>query len=627
MSRLTRLCLVQFAVFLAGALVSLIASAAGDSPNPGRVWALEELLNLAQQRSANAFEVSYAMSQYQDGKLPLAAMNGMVDLKFEKHVIADLKTPRFSFDDRTVTLTRKGHQKSYWDPNWYVEYQMGGTATIDDNSSSDRKFDGAWDPLLRSMLLYPPEPEGNGFSDGSLISLLRLGVVHKGTEEFDGRQCCVVDIVRFDGTLYGRAWLDVDRSLAPLQLWQFTNDGKSVDIEWHSRDLVELSGGGQRLWVPIQVDRARRIKDAAIKARITVEKDSAELDPVLSDTMFRPEFPPGTQVQNRVGGQTHVTNVHAPKAATPLAATPLASQSGWGWVIWASVAVAALATLLLLRRRLRATVDAEPKRKRRWFQFSLRTLLIFTLIVAVACAWLGRKNERKRKEREATEAIVKLGGEVWHDRELAPGVWFMLVQSPSEPNSLERFIGENFTCDVVGVSFKSLGQSYRFADEEAVLLSSLPQLQKLDLDGTLVTDSGLSNIKDLSHLRSLDLSFTGVTDAGLAQLKNWPRLEALGLEGTNVTDAGLVNLRGLTELKWLALGAKVTDAGLKNLESLTQLQTLILVRTNVTDAGLAHLKGCLTQLNELILSEPVVGPRILKRRASIIPPPAARVRP
>ncbi len=627
MSRSTKLRLVQFAVFLGGALVSSIALVASDTPDSGRVWTKEELLNLAEQRSANAFEVSYTMSQSQDGKLPLAAMNGRVDLKWEEHVIADLKTPRFSFDDRTDTLTRKVREKSYWDPNWHVVIHPGGTASIDDNSSSDHKFVGARDNLLSSMLLYPPEPEGYGFNDGSLISLLRRGVVHKGTEEFDGRQCCVVDIVRFDGTMYGRAWLDVDRSLAPLQIWDYANDGKSVISESHSSDLVELSSGGQRLWVPIHVDTVTRFKDGAVKARITVDRDSAKLDPVLSDNMFRPEFPPGTQVENRVGGQTHVTRVHAPKAATPLAGTPLASQSGWGWVMWASVAVAALATLLLLRRRLRATVNAEPKRKRRWFQFSLRTLLIFTLIVAVACAWLARKNERKRKEREAMEAIVKLGGEVWHDRELAPGVWFTLVQSPPEPNSLERFIGENFACDVVGVGFKSLGQSYRFADKEAVLLSNLPQLQKLDLDGTLVTDSGLSNIKDLSHLRSLDLSFTGVTDAGLAQLKNWPRLEALGLEGTNVTDAGLVNLRGLAELKWLALGAKVTDAGLKNLESLTQLQTLILVRTNVTDAGLAHLKGCLTQLHELTLSEPVVGPRSLKRWASAMPPPAASASP
>jgi hypothetical protein len=50
-----------------------------------------------------------------------------------------------------------------------------------------------------------------------------------------------------------------------------------------------------------------------------------------------------------------------------------------------------------------------PKRKRRWLQFSLRTLLIFTMICAIGCAWLAHKIERKRKEREAAEAIVKLG--------------------------------------------------------------------------------------------------------------------------------------------------------------------------------------------------------------------------
>ena len=66
-------------------------------------WTLEELLKLAQQRSANAFEASYVKSQFQDGELPNAAMNGKVDGKFERHVIADLKTPRFSFDIRRVS--------------------------------------------------------------------------------------------------------------------------------------------------------------------------------------------------------------------------------------------------------------------------------------------------------------------------------------------------------------------------------------------------------------------------------------------------------------------------------------------------------------------------------------------
>jgi hypothetical protein len=53
-----------------------------------------------------------------------------------------------------------------------------------------------------------------------------------------------------------------------------------------------------------------------------------------------------------------------------------------------------------------------PKRNRRWFQFSLRSLLNFTLICAVASAWVARRMEQKRKEREAVEPISKLGGQV-----------------------------------------------------------------------------------------------------------------------------------------------------------------------------------------------------------------------
>jgi hypothetical protein len=57
-----------------------------------------------------------------------------------------------------------------------------------------------------------------------------------------------------------------------------------------------------------------------------------------------------------------------------------------------------------------------PKRKRRWYQFNLRSLMIVvTLICAVASAWLGIKIDQKRKEREAVEAIVNLGGTVEYD--------------------------------------------------------------------------------------------------------------------------------------------------------------------------------------------------------------------
>jgi hypothetical protein len=63
-----------------------------------------------------------------------------------------------------------------------------------------------------------------------------------------------------------------------------------------------------------------------------------------------------------------------------------------------------------------------PKRKRRWFQFSLRSLMIFTMVCAVACGWLGTRIEQKREEREAVEAILKDRGWVVYDYQYDPFV-------------------------------------------------------------------------------------------------------------------------------------------------------------------------------------------------------------
>jgi hypothetical protein len=216
----------------------------------------------------------------------------------------------------------------------------------------------------------------------------------------------------------------------------------------------------------------------------------------------------------------------------------------------------------------------QPKRKRRWFQFSLRTLLIFTLIVAIACAWLGRKIERKRKEREAVEATVKLGGLVTCDYEKAG------VAEPPGPDWLRNLLGEYFFSEVVSVD------------------RSVPH----ESDAS-VSDAELVNLKGFTQLQTLQIAGADVTDAGLEHLKGLTQFHRLVLRNTKVTDAGLEHLKGLTQLRTLDLGStKVTDAGLANLNSLPQLQDLYLDSTQVTGAGLQHLEG-LTQLQRLILRD------------------------
>ena len=53
--------------------------------------------------------------------------------------------------------------------------------------------------------------------------------------------------------------------------------------------------------------------------------------------------------------------------------------------------------------------SANPQPIRRWFQFSLRTLLISSAVVAICC-WFGIKIRPAQRQKEAVEAIGARGG-------------------------------------------------------------------------------------------------------------------------------------------------------------------------------------------------------------------------
>ena len=54
---------------------------------------------------------------------------------------------------------------------------------------------------------------------------------------------------------------------------------------------------------------------------------------------------------------------------------------------------------------------------RRPFQFSLRSLLLLVVVVAIPCSWLATEMKAAREQHAAVEAIKKLGGLVCYDYE------------------------------------------------------------------------------------------------------------------------------------------------------------------------------------------------------------------
>jgi hypothetical protein len=75
-------------------------------------------------------------------------------------------------------------------------------------------------------------------------------------------------------------------------------------------------------------------------------------------------------------------------------------------------------------------------------------------------------------------------------------------------------------------------------------LKALRSLTELELNDTLVSDTGLRAFKDLKKLTKLSLiDCRRVTDTGLKELRGLENLTELRISGTEVTDAGLRELQ------------------------------------------------------------------------------------
>ncbi len=335
-----------------------------------------------------------------------------------------------------------------------------------------------------------------------------------------------------------------------------------------------------------------------------------------------------------------------------------------GWTVLVALATVGLALLLMFLWFAAALIF------RCRFQYSLRSLLLFVVAVAVPFSWLATQMQRARRQAEAVRVLGPA-----HDR----GAYYdymvlwdpdrneLTVAADTEPPTLgwvEELLGPDFFRDVVCVGILTefaLDERLRSLDDLPALkylsiiadlpvadaaiehikaltdlrrlvlecagvtdagldhLNRLNRLKSLSLPGSHLTDAGLKRLGGLRGLEILDLSGTAVTDAGLRHLKTFVRLQRLELSDTHVTDSGLVNLEGLRNLRFLDLqNTRITDAGLAHLTGLIQLQELWLCGTPVTDAGLEPLKG-LKQLTRLNLDDSKVTDEGVKKLQRALP--------
>ncbi|GAF97617.1 unnamed protein product, partial [marine sediment metagenome] len=165
---------------------------------------------------------------------------------------------------------------------------------------------------------------------------------------------------------------------------------------------------------------------------------------------------------------------------------------GSGWNVLLAVALVGLTVLigllwfaasLLLRRR---------------FDFSIWSLGVLTLAVAIVSTWFAVKMQQARRQGETVKAIVQAGCGVRYDYEFDESGRYIDVRDrkPPAPAWLRDLLPVDFFSDVVLVGCLS----DRVGDDDLIHLESLNELEYLQLRRTQLSDDGLEHLRELANL-------------------------------------------------------------------------------------------------------------------------------
>ena len=234
------------------------------------------------------------------------------------------------------------------------------------------------------------------------------------------------------------------------------------------------------------------------------------------------------------------------------------------------------------------------------FQFSIRSLAVLVVAVAIPCGWLTVKMRQAERQRKAVEAIEEGWGGVKH-YEMDEFLQMTGRQEPPAPAWLMKLVGVDFFADIAVVSLSSTA----VGNETMEHLSVLTKLEVLLLGDTNVSDLGLEHLTSMTKLEVLSLADTNVSDLGLEHLKGMTKLTRLTLSETQITDLGLKHLGGMTSLLNLSLYCThVSDVGLKHLKGLANLHYVDVSDTQVTVEGIKDLREALPSCAIYIGAQP-----------------------
>jgi len=208
-----------------------------------------------------------------------------------------------------------------------------------------------------------------------------------------------------------------------------------------------------------------------------------------------------------------------------------------GWTVLIAVVAVCLAAIVMLLWLAASLLF-------RWrFQFSLRSLVVLVVTVAISCCWLAVKMREAERQRQAAKAIREAHGYVGYDyRNYGTGP-SARKYGRLAPAWLIGLFGVDFFSDVRCVSLCGAGNDVSGGISNVMpKLRGLTEIKSLILSNTQVTDGDTVHLTGLTKLEDLNLTATQITDVGLENLTRMKRLYLLSLDYTNVTAQGVERL-------------------------------------------------------------------------------------
>lgn len=244
------------------------------------------------------------------------------------------------------------------------------------------------------------------------------------------------------------------------------------------------------------------------------------------------------------------------------------------------IALFAIAAAIVLGHGLRLagpTIVTAMRRIR--LRFSLRTLLVMTVITGFGLAWIGNKVRDVRQQRALVDRAYDHG--------------FVVGFDDSLPGWLYDYFGINGALAWGDLEVVSKSSNRPFCDDDLEVLHGL-RYQWLHLSFSQVSEDHIARWRPPPGLRCFEAQGTALGDKTAQHISHRLSLEAVELNGTNVTDAGVAHLATLPNLYLLGLEkTSITDDSVERLKKLKQLRVLRIWQTGITPEGAEQLREAL----------------------------------